>query len=86
MDNITPSNPRRRLVKEGWLEKRAEHMKTWRKRYFVLFENGDFLGFKDKPESVSEKLSEPLNNFTVQNCQVLKTDRPKEHTFLLRGT
>lgn len=85
MDNINSSNPRRRLVKEGWLSKRAEHLKTWRPRYFVLYENGDFLGFRTQQESVSDKSNEPLNNFTVLNCQVLKTERPKPHTFILRG-
>lgn len=85
MDNINSANPRRRLVKEGWLNKRAEHMKTWRARYFVLYENGDFLGFRSKQDSASDKLNEPLNNFTVLNCQVLKTERPKANTFILRG-
>lgn len=86
MDNTNSSNPRKRLVKEGWLYKRAEHLKTWRSRYFVLYENGDFLGFRAKQDSASDKLTEPLNNFTVLNCQVLKTEKPRPHTFILRGT
>lgn len=30
-------------------------------------------------------MGEPLNNFTVRGCQVLKTERPKPFTFMLRG-
>ena len=41
----------------------GEHIKTWRSRYFVLLSNGDFFGFREKPES---GLSGPLNNFTVK--------------------
>ena len=41
----------------------GEHIKTWRPRYFVLCDNGSFLGFKAKPE---HGLSDPLNNFTVR--------------------
>ena len=85
-NNISSANPRRRLIKQGWLYKRAEHMKTWRSRYFVLYENGDFLGFKSQQESAPDRPNEPLNNFTVLNCQVLKTEKPRAHSFILRGT
>jgi len=30
-------------------------------------------------------LIEPLNNFTVQGCKIMKTDRPKPYTFIIRG-
>lgn len=35
--------------------------------------------------SGSSSLAEPLNNFTVRGCQVLKCDKPKPFTFMLRG-
>ncbi|RWS24576.1 RAC serine/threonine-protein kinase-like protein [Leptotrombidium deliense] len=78
---IPPSQPR--LIKEGWLLKRGEHIKNWRRRYFVLIEDGSLLGFKQKPDDGA--FSDPLNNFTVRNCQVMKTEKPKPFTFLLRG-
>lgn len=88
MDNINSTantNPRRRVIREGWLYKRGEHIKNWRARYFILYANGDFEGFKNKPDNTTNVPNEPLNNFTVQDCQVLKTDRPKLNTFILRG-
>lgn len=33
----------------------------------------------------STSIAEPLNNFTVRGCQVLKCDKPKPFTFMLRG-
>ncbi|OQV11393.1 RAC serine/threonine-protein kinase [Hypsibius exemplaris] len=70
-----------RRVKEGWLLKRGEHVKTWRPRYFILFENGHLLGFKDRPTDIHN----PTNSFTVKGCQIMKTDKPKPNTFLVRG-
>ena len=51
------------IVREGWLEKRGEHFKNWRKRYFFIFDNGMLLGFKEKPE---HDLRDPANNFHVK--------------------
>lgn len=70
------------IVKEGWLLKRGEHIKNWRARYFVLMDDGSLIGFKNKPE---HGLSDPLNNFTVKGCQLMKQDRPKPFTFVIRG-
>ena len=70
------------VVKEGYLMKRGEHIKNWRKRYFILKEDGSFLGFRTKPE---HGLSDPLNNFTVRDCQLMKQDKPKPNTFIIRG-
>lgn len=75
-----PSGPH--IVKEGWLYKRGEHIKTWRQRYFFLLEDGMLLGFKARPE---HGLSDPLNNFTVKGCQILQTERPRPNTFIIRG-
>lgn len=70
------------VVKEGWLNKRGEHIKNWRQRYFFLLEDGTLLGFKTKPE---HGLADPLNNFTVKRCQILKTEKPRPNTFIIRG-
>ena len=72
------------VVKEGKLFKRGEHIKNWRERYFILKEDGQFIGFKNKP-SQQEQLADPLNNFTVKGCQIMTADRPKPFTFLIRG-
>lgn len=61
---------------------KGEHIKNWRPRYFILFEDGSLIGFKNKPDGV---FTDPLNNFTVRGCQIMKTDRPKAFTFIIRG-
>ncbi|XP_069958595.1 RAC-alpha serine/threonine-protein kinase-like [Cherax quadricarinatus] len=70
------------VVKEGWLSKRGEFIKNWRLRYFFLLEDGKLLGFKTKPK---QGLEDPLNNFTVRRCQILKTEKPRSNTFVIRG-
>lgn len=76
------TDPEPSIVKEGWLNKRGEHIKNWRKRYFVLREDGTLIGFKLKPE---HSHADPLNNFTVKGCQLMKSERPKPFTFIIRG-
>jgi len=71
-----------RIVKEGWLWKRGEHIKNWRRRFFILRDDGSFFGFKEKPV---HDLQEPLNNFTIRDCQLMKLEKPKANTFLIRG-
>lgn len=71
-------------VKEGWLLKRGEHIKNWRNRYFILFDDGRLVGFKNMPETDSD-LANPLNNFVVRGCQTLLSDKPRPNTFHLRG-
>ncbi|KAK4321619.1 hypothetical protein Pmani_007591 [Petrolisthes manimaculis] len=70
------------IVKEGWLKKRGEHIKNWRQRYFLLLEDGKFLGFKTKPQ---HGLGEPLNDFTVKKCLIMKMERPRSNSFIIRG-
>merc|ERR1712038_1169704 len=65
------------------LYKRGEHIKNWRQRYFILKEDGQFIGFKSKPSA--QDLNDPLNNFTVKGCQIMTADRPKPFTFFIRG-
>ncbi|CAG9840123.1 unnamed protein product [Diabrotica balteata] len=71
------------IVKEGWLQKRGEHWKNWRPRYFILLNYGALVGFKSKLEDYYHV--EPLNNFTVKGCQIMSIDRPKPFTFIIRG-
>ncbi|XP_067680069.1 RAC-gamma serine/threonine-protein kinase-like isoform X1 [Haliotis asinina] len=71
------------IIKEGYLWKRGEHIRNWRKRYFILRQDGSFLGFRSKPENGD--LSDPLNDFTVKDCQLMKLERPKPNTFMIRG-
>ncbi|XP_077999768.1 RAC-gamma serine/threonine-protein kinase-like [Glandiceps talaboti] len=70
------------VVKEGWIQKRGEYIKNWRPRYFILKSDGSFLGFKDKSKQID--LNDPLNNFSIERCQVLKTEKPKQNTFIIR--
>ncbi|XP_064836909.1 RAC-beta serine/threonine-protein kinase-like isoform X1 [Oncorhynchus masou masou] len=71
------------VVREGWLHKRGEYIKTWRPRYFILKSDGSFIGYKEKPELSVQSLH-PLNNFSVGECQLMKTERPKPNTFVIR--
>ncbi|CAN8179232.1 unnamed protein product [Coccothraustes coccothraustes] len=71
------------VVKEGWLHKRGEYIKTWRPRYFLLKSDGSFIGYKERPES-SEHGLPPLNNFSVAECQLMRTERPRPNTFVIR--
>ncbi|VEL10545.1 unnamed protein product [Protopolystoma xenopodis] len=70
------------VVKEGWLMKRGEHIKNWRRRYFILREDGTFYGYKSMPK---DDMAQPLNNFTVRDCQLIVLNKPKPFTFLIRG-
>uniref|UniRef100_A0A8C2ZRN2 non-specific serine/threonine protein kinase n=1 Tax=Cyclopterus lumpus TaxID=8103 RepID=A0A8C2ZRN2_CYCLU len=65
-----------------WAEKRREYIKNWRPRYFLLKTDGSFIGYKDKPQD--SDLAYPLNNFSVAKCQLMKTERPKPNTFIIR--
>ena len=47
----------------------GEHIKNWRRRYFILRDDGTFYGFKSKPE---HDLQDPLNNFTVRGEYLLQ--------------
>ncbi|KAG6922436.1 AKT serine/threonine kinase 2 [Chelydra serpentina] len=71
------------VVREGWLHKRGEYIKTWRPRYFLLKSDGSFIGYKERPETSDHSLP-PLNNFSVAECQLMKTERPRPNTFVIR--
>lgn len=73
----------RQVVKEGWLFKRGEHIKNWRRRYFILRSDGSLVGYKNLPDT--QVPTEPSNNFTVARCQIMSVDRPRSYTFIIRG-
>uniref|UniRef100_A0A5S6QVC2 non-specific serine/threonine protein kinase n=1 Tax=Trichuris muris TaxID=70415 RepID=A0A5S6QVC2_TRIMR len=79
----TLPHPDAKIVHQGWLMKRGEHIKNWRSRYFILFSDGTLLGFRQRPEAGS--YADPLNEFTVKDCQLREVDRPKPNTFIVRG-
>ena len=45
----------------------GEHIKNWRKRYFILRKDGSFEGFRSKPEL--DDLQDPLNKFSVKGMK-----------------
>lgn len=73
----------REIIKEGWLFKRGEHIKNWRRRYFILRADGSLVGYKSLPDAQAH--TEPSNNFTVARCQIMSVDRPRPYTFIIRG-
>lgn len=73
-----------KIVREGWLQKRGEHIKTWRQRYFVLRDNGSLMGYRSRPVDYTQT-DQLLNKFTVRGCQIMAVDRPKPFTFIIRG-
>uniref|UniRef100_A0A2K5IYW9 non-specific serine/threonine protein kinase n=1 Tax=Colobus angolensis palliatus TaxID=336983 RepID=A0A2K5IYW9_COLAP len=70
------------LVETGFLHV-GEYIKTWRPRYFLLKSDGSFIGYKERPEAPDQTLP-PLNNFSVAECQLMKTERPRPNTFVIR--
>ncbi|KAL9957915.1 hypothetical protein ACROYT_G034870 [Oculina patagonica] len=69
------------IVKVGWLQKRGEYIKNWRPRYFQLWSDGSFIGYKEVPKS---KEVEPLNNFSVAKSQIMRQEKPKANSFIIR--
>lgn len=70
------------IVKEGWLYKRGTTFKTWSKRYFILQDDGAFLGFKKRPEP--EQLSKPRNVYSVDGSQTFCQEKPRRFSFVFR--
>uniref|UniRef100_A0A2R9BZT0 non-specific serine/threonine protein kinase n=1 Tax=Pan paniscus TaxID=9597 RepID=A0A2R9BZT0_PANPA len=67
----------------SWLGHLREYIKTWRPRYFLLKNDGTFIGYKERPQDVDQREA-PLNNFSVAQCQLMKTERPRPNTFIIR--
>ncbi|CAK8677293.1 RAC-alpha serine/threonine-protein kinase-like isoform X2 [Clavelina lepadiformis] len=68
------------VVKEGWLQKRGEYIRNWRRRYFILKTDGSFLGYKEKPSPDNHQ--EPLNNFSVHKSQVMHKEQGRDNAFV----
>uniref|UniRef100_S4RTA2 non-specific serine/threonine protein kinase n=1 Tax=Petromyzon marinus TaxID=7757 RepID=S4RTA2_PETMA len=64
------------------LRRAGEYIKTWRPRYFLLKTDGSFIGYKEKPQDTDQQ--DPLNNFSVAKCQLMRTERPRANTFMIR--
>lgn len=52
----------------------GEYIKTWRPRYFLLKNDGTFIGYKERPQDVEQRES-PLNNFSVARECLRHLDR-----------
>ena len=52
---------------------------TWIWFFFLRF-----TGYRKEPSTEAE-LNNVLNNFTVKNCEIILTDRPKKNVFIIRG-
>lgn len=50
----------------------GEYIKTWRPRYFLLKNDGTFIGYKERPQDV-DQLETPLNNFSVAREYLTRT-------------
>ncbi|KAM4627471.1 RAC-beta serine/threonine-protein kinase A-like [Polymixia lowei] len=69
------------VAKEGWIIKRGEYIKNWRPRYFILKSDGSFNGYKEKPDQNDQNA---LNTFSVKGAQIMKNEKPKPNTFVIR--
>ena len=63
------------VIKQGWLEKKGEHLKFWSKRYLVLYDDGTLNGYKEQPSendvlTLGGKLE---NRFTVKSKSLLSS-------------
>uniref|UniRef100_A0A3Q0T6V9 AKT serine/threonine kinase 2 n=1 Tax=Amphilophus citrinellus TaxID=61819 RepID=A0A3Q0T6V9_AMPCI len=68
---------------KSYLVAACEYIKTWRPRYFILKSDGSFIGYKEKPD-LNNQTPPPLNTFSVAECQLMKTERPRPNTFIMR--
>jgi len=57
------------IKKQGPLKKRGEFIQNWRDRYFILYSDGTFNGYRREPR---QNDANPENNFSVNNAQLIK--------------
>eukprot|EP00039_Didymoeca_costata_P018962 m.335722 g.335722 ORF g.335722 m.335722 type:complete len:464 (+) comp17661_c0_seq1:76-1467(+) len=63
------------VVKQGWLSKRGEYIKNWRKRWFQLKSDGSFRGYKTGPPQPGDG---PVNFFDVAGSVLTVVDDSKK--------
>ena len=54
----------RSIKKQGPLKKRGEFIQNWRDRYFILYSDGTFNGYRREPR---QNDANPENNFSVNS-------------------
>lgn len=76
------------VMKQGWLLKRGEYIRNWRKRWFQLKSNGSFRGYKLQNPPPHEA---PMNFFDVAGSTLTITDdgkpkgsKGKKYGFMIR--
>jgi len=75
------------VLKRGWLEKKGEFIRSWRRRYFVLYIDGTFNGYREEPtaELIKNRTgpggSAPENRFNVKDSSIIC---PDNSSFLIR--
>lgn len=57
------------VKKQGPLKKRGEFIQNWRDRFFILYHDGTFNGYRREPRQGD---ANPENNFSVNNAQLIK--------------
>ena len=57
-------------IKMGWLEKKGEHLKLWRRRFLVLYDDGVFNGYKAAPSEEDIK----TGSGTLENLFNVKSE------------
>lgn len=74
------------VVKSGWLQKRGEFITSWRKRFFVLYSNGNFNGYKEEPNEhmINNANGRFENTFTVNESQIICPPGAPELKFIIR--
>merc|ERR1712050_739801 len=54
--------PQNGIIKKGYLKKEGKYFKSWKKRWFILENNGTVSYYQSKDD-----LNKPLNKFSVKN-------------------
>lgn len=69
------------IIKEGWLLKRGEFIRNWRKRYYRLMSDGMFYGFKTKPDPEDVEVV-PENHFRcADSIKITDETKTKKNAF-----
>jgi len=63
----------RTVVKQGWLEKKGEYITYWRKRYFALYSDGSFNGYKEEPTQEMIQRSTQNSRYKYENTFTVKS-------------